>query len=349
MSLHPRTLFHPYLGSSDTITAWRTNHSPTPSPLHSPVSLSFPWFPPIHDEDHMTQNYVLIIMVVIASTGGVVMLLVTMSKILRYYKSRRYYVSRRNPPILFDIRGDFSFSNDEERAIAHPIWFISTEGLQESIIDSITVCKYRKDEGLIEGTECLVCLSEFQQEESLKLLPKCSHAFHVPCIDTWLRSHKNCPLCRAPIVHEASGIELVRTIEPDPSFSDLNEYIEESGVRVAVAAEDPSEDHCSKISCHSSVPIDSASAVTAHEFSSVSMDSSSASIVFCDALDLNSDIESSDSDINLVKKNVSISSKHGSESSTNNEKHFSLRRSFSHNRKFIFSRHSRSHSSTLPL
>lgn len=60
--------------------------------------------------------------------------------------------------------------------------------------------KYRKNDVLIDGTDCLVCLSEFQENEVLRLLPKCNHAFHIPCIDTWLRSHTNCPLCRAGIL-----------------------------------------------------------------------------------------------------------------------------------------------------
>lgn len=42
--------------------------------------------------------------------------------------------------------------------VDHPIWFITTAGLQQSIINSITVYKYKKGEGLIEGTECSVCL-----------------------------------------------------------------------------------------------------------------------------------------------------------------------------------------------
>lgn len=49
----------------------------------------------------------------------------------------------------------------------------------------------------MESSDCSVCLSEFQENERLRLLPECSHAFHVPCIDTWLKSHSNCPLCRA--------------------------------------------------------------------------------------------------------------------------------------------------------
>lgn len=83
----------------------------------------------------------------------------------------------------------------------HPIWYIHTVGLPQSVIDSINIVKFRKGDGLLEDmSDCSVCLSEFEDGENLRLLPKCSHAFHVNCIDTWLRSHTNCPSCRAPIV-----------------------------------------------------------------------------------------------------------------------------------------------------
>lgn len=93
--------------------------------------------------------------------------------------------------------------------VDHPIWYITTIGLQQSIINSITVCKYKKGEGLIEGTDCSVCLNEFRENETLRLLPKCNHAFHIPCIDTWLRSHINCPLCRSHIVIDAINSNVV--------------------------------------------------------------------------------------------------------------------------------------------
>ncbi|KAG8087341.1 hypothetical protein GUJ93_ZPchr0010g8797 [Zizania palustris] len=48
--------------------------------------------------------------------------------------------------------------------------------------------------------ECAVCLSEFDDDETLRLLPKCSHAFHTDCIDAWLASHVTCPVCRANLV-----------------------------------------------------------------------------------------------------------------------------------------------------
>lgn len=74
-----------------------------------------------------------------------------------------------------------------------------TVGLEESMISSIAVFKYKSGDGLVEGTECSVCLNDFREDEHLRLLPNCSHAFHLPCIDAWLRSHVNCPLCRASV------------------------------------------------------------------------------------------------------------------------------------------------------
>jgi len=100
---------------------------------------------------------------------------------------------------------DREFRNQNQ--VDHPVWLIATVGLQQSVINSITVWKYKRNEGLVEGTECSVCLNEFQEEEALRLLPKCNHAFHVPCIDTWLRSHTNCPLCRASIVSSSVSSE----------------------------------------------------------------------------------------------------------------------------------------------
>ncbi|KAK9757649.1 hypothetical protein RND81_01G176700 [Saponaria officinalis] len=91
-------------------------------------------------------------------------------------------------------------NENHDPVIDHPIWLISTIGLHQSVINAITMLRYKKGDGLIDGTDCSVCLSEFQEGETLRLLPKCKHAFHIDCIDTWLRSHINCPLCRAGIV-----------------------------------------------------------------------------------------------------------------------------------------------------
>lgn len=79
-------------------------------------------------------------------------------------------------------------------------WPVLTRGLEQSVINSLPAFKYRRGDGPVDDNECAVCLSEFQEDESLRLLPKCTHAFHLPCIDMWLSTHSNCPLCRANIV-----------------------------------------------------------------------------------------------------------------------------------------------------
>ncbi|XWS38761.1 hypothetical protein CRYUN_Cryun19dG0158000 [Craigia yunnanensis] len=107
---------------------------------------------------------------------------------------------------------------DNHNPSAHEPWQTSTTGLDEALIKSITVCKYKKGDGLIEGTDCSVCLSEFQEDESLRLLPKCGHAFHVQCIDTWLKSHSNCPMCRANIIFiSASLLSLPPPVTESPT------------------------------------------------------------------------------------------------------------------------------------
>ncbi|EXB75937.1 E3 ubiquitin-protein ligase RING1 [Morus notabilis] len=40
---------------------------------------------------------------------------------------------------------------------------------------------------------------EFEENVVVRLLPNCGHTFHVQCVDEWLSSHTNCPVCRSPV------------------------------------------------------------------------------------------------------------------------------------------------------
>ncbi|PKU73097.1 E3 ubiquitin-protein ligase Os04g0590900-like [Dendrobium catenatum] len=125
-----------------------------------------------------------------------------------------YYtvVTKYRNASLFRRRGPSDHDQLEEESVEQSqrqeSWHLqSTNGLDEALIAKITVCWYKRGDGLVDGTDCSVCLAEFREGESLRLLPKCSHAFHLQCIDTWLKSHSNCPLCRASIVVQSSDLE----------------------------------------------------------------------------------------------------------------------------------------------
>lgn len=54
--------------------------------------------------------------------------------------------------------------------------------------------------GLVrEVSECPICLGLFEENERMKVIPKCMHVYHLECLDKWLQSHANCPLCRSTI------------------------------------------------------------------------------------------------------------------------------------------------------
>ncbi|GJU85523.1 RING-H2 finger protein ATL70-like protein [Tanacetum coccineum] len=46
------------------------------------------------------------------------------------------------------------------------------------------------------GSGCSICLADYKADDVIRLLPKCGHLFHRECIDTWLKVHTTCPVCR---------------------------------------------------------------------------------------------------------------------------------------------------------
>ncbi|KAJ4905917.1 putative RING-H2 finger protein ATL37 [Raphanus sativus] len=73
-------------------------------------------------------------------------------------------------------------------------------GLEKDIIESLPFFLYSEIKGLKigkGGVECAICLNEFEDEETLRWMPPCSHTFHANCIDVWLSSRSTCPVCRA--------------------------------------------------------------------------------------------------------------------------------------------------------
>ncbi|KAL4564227.1 hypothetical protein LXL04_028283 [Taraxacum kok-saghyz] len=80
------------------------------------------------------------------------------------------------------------------------LFHLHDSGVDQSFIDTLPVFTYKSIIGVKDPFDCAVCLCEFEGADKLRLLPKCSHAFHMDCIDTWLLSHSTCPLCRGSLL-----------------------------------------------------------------------------------------------------------------------------------------------------
>eukprot|EP00249_Psilotum_nudum_P030455 c43082_g1_i1 orf=254-1912(+) len=89
------------------------------------------------------------------------------------------------------------------RGPLHQLFHVHDWGVDQATIDALPTFSYVSIIKGVEGSnDCAVCLCEFQPKDRLRLLPQCSHAFHMECIDTWLLSHSTCPLCRRSILSD---------------------------------------------------------------------------------------------------------------------------------------------------
>ncbi|KAL1211106.1 RING-H2 finger protein ATL28 [Cardamine amara subsp. amara] len=78
-------------------------------------------------------------------------------------------------------------------------------GLDPIIIQSFPVFLYSSATMKNHGTECAICLSEFSDEDKVRLIPVCRHTFHSNCIDLWFELHKTCPVCRCELEPDLVG------------------------------------------------------------------------------------------------------------------------------------------------
>ncbi|OWM79988.1 E3 ubiquitin-protein ligase ATL6-like [Punica granatum] len=98
----------------------------------------------------------------------------------------------------------------------------AARGIDTSVIDSFPTFQYSSVKGLKIGKgslECAVCLNEFEDDDVLRLLPRCNHVFHSNCIDVWLSSHNTCPVCRdnlLPKPGEKFDPPILDVAEPEP-------------------------------------------------------------------------------------------------------------------------------------
>ncbi|KAM7279352.1 hypothetical protein ACFE04_006486 [Oxalis oulophora] len=183
---------------------WCYIYLPPPPP---PPSLSF------SDDDDDSSTTTDFSPLIIAVIGILISALVLVS----YYTIITNYCKRRNhPPDHHQFNNNNNNNTESDSA-----------GLDESVIKSIKVIKFKRTGDDDDGFEdCSVCLSEFEQGEDLRLLPKCRHVFHVHCIDLWFKGNSTCPVCRANVNNNNNNNN--NNVVTTSSSTVINEFSQET-------------------------------------------------------------------------------------------------------------------------
>lgn len=111
---------------------------------------------------------------------------------------------------------------------------LATTGVKKHTLRKIPIAIYGT-EVKFSTSECPICLSEFVQGEKVRVLPKCSHGFHVKCIDTWLESHSSCPNCRRSLLERSTSRVADESCVTQPLESNSSRPQQASTVDVVVA------------------------------------------------------------------------------------------------------------------
>ncbi|KAK4269844.1 hypothetical protein QN277_022951 [Acacia crassicarpa] len=173
---------------------------------------------------HNINTSVLIILIVLAVTSTVWLSLYLLLRLLNLQCLRRpslsYFSSSSRRNATPATATATTNATETATATAMPVFSssrrFSLEIPSTSTIDSLPMFEFSSITRCSSACDttvggCAVCLSKFEQQDLLRLLPLCCHAFHVECIDTWLQSNLTCPLCRSAIF--ASDSELMKVLQ----------------------------------------------------------------------------------------------------------------------------------------
>jgi E3 ubiquitin-protein ligase ATL6/9/15/31/42/55 len=117
----------------------------------------------------------------------------------------------------------------------------ASRGLGAEVIETFPTFAYDavKDLNIGKGAlECAVCLNEFEENETLRLIPKCDHVFHPECIDAWLASHVTCPVCRANLVPQP-GCDSANDSDDSDQVLDNNHQNGDVSIRITEGPQVP--------------------------------------------------------------------------------------------------------------
>ncbi|XP_012871433.1 PREDICTED: RING finger protein 44 [Dipodomys ordii] len=102
------------------------------------------------------------------------------------------------PTISLDLEvDDMEMENYEALLnLAERLGDAKPRGLTKADIEQLPSYRFNPDSHQSEQTLCVVCFSDFEVRQLLRVLP-CNHEFHAKCVDKWLKANRTCPICRA--------------------------------------------------------------------------------------------------------------------------------------------------------
>ncbi|KAF8101677.1 hypothetical protein N665_0201s0004 [Sinapis alba] len=122
--------------------------------------------------------------------------IVGLASVCYRWTSRRFYTVEQSVSLS-------THSEHELRIVRRVRTNTAARGIDAAIVNSFQTFLYSevKEQRIGNGgVECVVCLCEFQDDDTLSLMPNCCHVYHSSCVNVWLSDHSTCPLCRVDLV-----------------------------------------------------------------------------------------------------------------------------------------------------
>ncbi|KAK3576196.1 hypothetical protein CHS0354_016019 [Potamilus streckersoni] len=102
--------------------------------------------------------------------------------------------------ILLTTNVDESNSYEALMELGELIGDVKEKGLTKAETNRLPIKLFKKMESgsCDKSEECLICMCDYEDGDSLKILP-CFHQFHAGCIDKWILKNATCPVCRVRV------------------------------------------------------------------------------------------------------------------------------------------------------